>query len=92
MLIVVQGDRPTGPTVIDVINGAERILTMVRQPEPPYDEIDDSLSYLYQAMSDIRSLVSVMSSDTDQISHPVNDLRALINKIHHRIRESRFTD
>lgn len=62
---------------------------MVKQPEPKYDMIDDYVSFLYEAVSDVEGLVSQTSSDQGMTDdhHPIVDLKVLIAKIAHNLRK-----
>ena len=76
------------PSVDLIIEGAERIMTIMNSPEPQFDLIDHLVTCLYAVLSDIEILVITTpynSTDTDE-NHPIMDLRALLVKIHHSLK------
>lgn len=74
----------------DILNGAERIHRTARQTDPPLDVLGDLITLLYEALSDLESLIdnSQHQSGSSDNVHPVENLRALIQKIGHTLRQS----
>lgn len=79
-------DKQT-PSIDVIIEGAERMLGIMKSQTPQFDEIDHLITYLYATLSDIELLVTTTPynpHDTED-NHPIMDLRALLLKIHHSL-------
>lgn len=70
------------PNISLLVEGAEVIRSAISTPTPAYEHVNDLITCLYTALSDIATLVQITPySFIEGALHPVTDLRALIKSI-----------
>jgi hypothetical protein len=68
------------------------LLAVVHEPNSSVEAINDMTTFLYQALSDIDTLVQKETEFTgvSDDDHPIRDLKALVVKISHKLRKYCF--